>query len=107
MLAMRVGDWSPPPTRTPSLLVELEQVPGRHRGPGVVREDAVDAQPVELQVLLERVVAVVGQKVPLLVTARPGVDLQPVRMRTLDQVRRRERLAVGLVIDDAVAVLVV
>src|SRR5262245_7399415 len=67
---------------------QLEQVPGGHGGPGEVREHAVDPEPVELQVLLERVVAVVAQKAPFLVTERPRVDLQPPRVRPLDEIGR-------------------
>src|SRR5204862_40989 len=77
-----------------------------HGGPGEVREHAVDAQPVELQVFLERVVVVVGEEPPLLVAERPRVDLQPARVRPLDEVGGRQRVPVGLV-DGAVAVHVV
>src|SRR4051794_24454563 len=60
---VRNGDALPGPrcSGAPSeaLVQELEQVPGGYGRPGEVREDSVDPEPVELQVLLERVVVVV------------------------------------------------
>jgi hypothetical protein len=78
---------------------------GRDRGVREVREDAVDAQLVELPVLRARVAAVVRGEARALVAERPRVHLEAARVGALDQRGGGQEDAIGLV-DGAVAVLV-
>ncbi len=63
---------------------------------GEIREQAVDPQPIELQVLVHRVALVVGDEALLLVAESPGVHEEPRLVRSLDHVSRRQELAARL-----------
>src|SRR6185503_8484690 len=63
---------------------------------GEVREHAIDAEPIELEIFVHRVAGVVRQQAWLLVAEGPGVDEEPDSVRTLDEVGRRQRAAARL-----------
>jgi hypothetical protein len=65
---------------------EPVQDAGRHRGIREVGKDAVDAERVELEVLVDRIALVVGRQTLLLVAECPGVDQQPQPVGAPDQV---------------------
>jgi hypothetical protein len=92
-------------TREVRIARQLEQGAGDDSGVGEVGEHAVDAELIELQVLVHGVAAVVGRQALLLVAEGPRVHQETVRMGPLNEVRSRQQGAVGLV-DMAVAVLV-
>src|SRR5712692_7751362 len=75
------------------VVLQLEQDTGSHGRIGEVREQAVDAEPVELQVFVYRVAGVVGHQAPLLVAEGPGVDDQADLVRAFDPVFARQKFA--------------
>src|SRR6185295_12435802 len=83
-------------TRFVAVALQLEEKARGDRGVGEVREHAVDAKTIELQVLVDRVAGVVGQQPLLLVAERPGVDEESDLVGTRDQVGRRQRAAARL-----------
>jgi len=68
---------------------EIEEHARRDGRIGEVREQAVHPQLVELQILVDRNIAVVGSQAARLVAEGPGVDEQSTRVRALDDVGRR------------------
>jgi hypothetical protein len=74
-----------------------EEHASRHRGVREVREDAVDAQRVELQALVDRAVLLVGREPTFLVAEGPSVDEETLAAGAPDQVPSRQQLAVRVV----------
>src|SRR5258708_38633787 len=76
--------------------LQVEKDSRSHRRIGEVREQAVDAEPVELQVFVHRAAGTVRYEATLFVTKPPGVHKQPELVRAIDEVVSPDKLSCRL-----------